>query len=429
MAIPMPLSAQTAALTYRFAGGSLQLVKDSVEMRITARPVPRAVMRRGVNGQWQPFSPEFRLVYPYRPKKRNTSTEKRNKEQLCFDFFEQTSKQPEPKTPSEQRKRAFEQFRFSLPKPVAHAVEPFRTHQWPYIVFLSEDTGAIDLAQSNSALAFLLAQKMNGDIDLIRSLNCSTIRQRDLLELLGLPASPNAVKIFRKISPASLTGDNWQSILRVVKQELEAPKSRINHLPKINSGVVEILLDPRASRSVTPSFLTEVAEDKSENYRSRIVHLITSTLRMQDEIHTRRHNCETFSNLARLRQVHDEISEIYRRRVRQLIEADQHEADSFRSPPFPGIAGKIEPITSAAGLVDEGEEQGNCVASYASRVRQGHTFIYRVLYPQRATLSLVRRSPLAEWEIGELESRFNTDVNEDTEDYVAAWLERHRDFV
>lgn len=397
-------------------------------MRITARPVPRAVMRRGASGPWQPFSPDFRLVYPYRPRKTSTPSRKQSKEQLCFDFFEQTSKQPEPKNPAEHKKRAFEQFRFSLPKPVAHAAEPFRTHQWPYLVFLLEDEGAIDLARSNSALAFLVAQKLNGDIEMIRSLQCSTIRQRELLEVLGLPASSNAVKVFRKIAPPSLTGDNWQSILHVVKQELEAPKSRINHLPTINSGVVEILLDPRASQSVTPSFLSEVANDRSENYRSRVVHLITSTLRMQEEIRTRR-LCETFSNLARLREVHDEVSEVYRRRVRQLIEADRHETASFRSPPLPAVAGRIEPITSAAGLVDEGEEQGNCVASYASRVREGNTFIYRVLYPERATLSIVRRSPLADWEIGELEARFNTDVRDETEDYVAAWLDRHQTFA
>ena len=421
----MPLSAQTTVPTHRFANGALQLVKDSVEMSITARPTPRAVMRRGTQSQWQTFSPDFRLVYPYRPKKRKAAGKKTNKDQLCFDFFDEAETEAAPATLAEQRRRAFDQFRFSLPKLVAHAAEPFRTHQWPFLLFLLYDTGAIELAQSNPSLAFLVSQKLKGDRELIESLQCSNIRQRDLLEILNLPASPNAVKIFRKISPASLTGDNWRSILNIVKQEIEAPKPRINHLPSINSGVVEILLDPNASRTVTPSLLEEVAQDRSENYRGRIVHLITSTLRMQDEMRTRT-RCESFSSLARLREIHHEVSENYRRRVRQLIDANQHESDSFRRPPIPGINGAIEPITSAASLVDEGEEQGNCVASYAPKVREGNTFIYRVLYPQRATLSIVRRSPLADWEIGELESRFNTDVSAETEEYVAGWLERHR---
>jgi len=92
---------------------------------------------------------------------------------------------------------------------------------------------------------------------------------------------------------------------------------------------------------------------------------------------------------------------------------------------LPGIPGRIEPITSAAELVNEGEAQRNCVASYANRVHSGSTFIYRVLHPQRATLSVVRGKSFDQWEVGELEARFNTDVSDETEDFVQAWLNRH----
>jgi hypothetical protein len=81
-----------------------------------------------------------------------------------------------------------------------------------------------------------------------------------------------------------------------------------------------------------------------------------------------------------------------------LIEANNLAQEGFFSPPLPGIPGKIEPIASASELVDEGEEQGNCVASYAARVRSGNTFIYRVLHPERAILSVIQRSPWSDWE-------------------------------
>ncbi len=118
--------------------------------------------------------------------------------------------------------------------------------------------------------------------------------------------------------------------------------------------------------------------------------------------------------------MHDEVSEHYRRRVRQLIEANACGPACFPPPPVPGIPGRIEPVTSASDLVDEGEMQGNCVASYAGRVREGNLYIYRVLKPERATLSITRSGPFAEWEIGELECRFNTDVSEETEELVQA---------
>lgn len=426
----MPSSAQSKATGYSFASGSLRIVRDSLEVRITGCPVPQSVMVRGASSRWEPFIPEFRLVHPYRPVKKKASQKKGNKDQLSFNFFDETYApgKIEPVTPAQRKKRALDQFRFSLPKPVAHVIEPFRTHQWPLLAFLSFDEGALDLASNNPALAFFLAQRLKCDREMIQSLCCSQMRQRELLDVLGLPSSSNAVKLFRKIAPASLNGDNWQSIIDLLKAELGSPKPRLNHLPSINSGVVEILLDRGAADAALPSLLTEVAKDRSENYRGRIVHLITSTLRMQDEMQVRK-RCDRFASVARLRTVHEEVSEHYRRRAAQLTQASQHESDHFRNPPIPGIAGKIEPVTSAAQLVDEGEIQGNCVASYASKVRDGNTFIYRLLLPERATLSIVRKTSFSSWKVGELEGRYNTDARPETEDFVQAWLDRHGQIV
>lgn len=425
----MPRSAHPDIPTDVFEQGQLCLFRDSTEMRLTAWPVPRAVRRHGREGPWEPFLPDFRVVHPYRPRKPR-GARRENGDQLAFDFFDQTiqPRPAEPLTPAQQRRRAFDQFRFSLPRPVAKVAEPFRTHQWPLLVLLRYDEAAIELAESNPALAFSLAQKLGADREMIETLRCSNLRQRDLLAVLGLPSSPRAVNLFRKISPASVNGDNWHSMLTVIRRELDEQKSPLYHLPSINSGVVEILLDPDASRAATHTLLEEVSRDLAENHRGRIVHIITSTLQMQDELRVKRHSTQ-FPNIRKLKETHAEVTEQYRRRIQQLIDANRHDTDIFRNPPLPGIAGKIEPLTSTEALVNEGEEQGNCVASYAVRVRQGNTFIYRVLHPERATLSIVRPSTFGDWKIGELEARYNTDVSPETEDYVEAWLDRHRNIL
>jgi hypothetical protein len=429
----MPRSAQLDIPVEVFEAGSLHLFKDSTAMRLTAAPVPQAVRRHGSEGQWMPFIPEFRVIHPYRP--RRAPLKKSNPPgQLAFDFFDETFEPDKPvkETPAQLRKRAFDRFRFSIPKPFAKVIEPFKTHQWPLLVLLSHDQLALEMAESNPALAFFLAQRMNCDAPLIESLRCCSMRQRDIMEVLGLPSTNGAVKLFRKITPASLNGDNWASMLEIFRRELDDTKSPLNHLEAINSGVIEILLNPIAARAAGPTLLKEVACDKAENHRGRIVHMITGTLQMQEELRDdgntfvkRNH----FANLGRLRETHDEVTKRYRRRIRQLIEANQHDTECFRTPPLPGVPGKIEPITSPEGLVNEGEEQGNCVASYAERVRQGSTFIYRILDPERATLSLVKPSPFSNWEIGELEAKYNTDVRSETEDFVSAWLERHQSMV
>lgn len=430
MTVPMPRSAQSDILVDVFAQGALRLFRDSTEMRLTAWPVPQAVRRSGRESAWEAFCPEFRLVHPYRSRTQAKRPRKVSRDQLNFEFFEDTFEPERPVrlTPAQQRKRAFEQFRFSMPKQVANALEPFRTNQWPLLVMLRYDEGALELAQNNPALAYSLAQRLRADKDLIEALQCCRMRQRDILDVLNLPSSPRAVNLFRKIPPASVNGDNWESITQVIRQELDQNKSPLFHLDSINTGVMEILLHPDASQAASHRLLKEVSEDKAENHRGRIVHIITSTLQMQEELRVNR-NARSFPSVEALKAIHAEVTEHYRRRIRQLIEANNHDSSSFRNPPFTGIPGKIEPITSAEALVNEGEEMGNCVASYASRVREGTTFIYRVLHPERATLSIVRGNPFGEWFVGELEAKYNSEVQEETELFVQAWLDRHRNLV
>lgn len=421
----MPSELLDESPAYSFFDGMLRVRKPPMTLTITGWPDPSAKRRSDGQSTWEDFQPEFRLVKPYRPKKEKIKPDQA--EQLSFGFLQEAQKQTPYRllSKSQQSKRAFEQFRFSLPKRVAKILEPFRTHQWAMLLLLRYDPGAADLAESNPALAFFLAQKMRGDRQLIRSLNCSGMRQRDLLEVLGFQGTKQSVGLFRKVAPTTITGDNWEAMGRLFEQELQRPKTLLNHLPSINSGVMEILLDPVASRAATPSLLEEVALDKSERFRGRVVHMITSTMNMQQDLHTG-HHWERFPSVDRLRQVHDQVSENYRRRIRQMMDVSAHESDCFRHPPIPGIIGKIEPITSPEGLVDEGEEQGNCVASYAHRVKDGRTFIYRVLSPQRATLSIIRKEAGSDWEIGELETKFNTEVSSETEELVQSWLDRHQ---
>lgn len=426
---PMPRSAQTDIVFDVFAGGAIHLHRDTTEMRLTAWPVPRAERRLGRDSQWQAFVPEFRVIQPYRPKSKTPPRNPRGT-QLAFDFFDETY-DPNPPvrlTPTEATRKAFDQFRFSMPKPIARILEPFRTNQWPLLIMLAYDNSSIELAQNNPALAFALAQQLKCDGELIAALKCGQMRQRDLLEILSLPSSPRAVNLFRKISPASVNGDNWHSMIQLIRRELEEKKSPLYHLPTINSGVIEILQSPEASRAASQTLLEEVSREKAERHRGRIVHIITSTLQMQDELRIQS-TSRRFQNVERLKRTHAEVTDQYRRRIRQLIDANRHESHRFRNPPYPGIPGQIEPITSAEALVNEGEEQQNCVASYANRVHQGTTFIYRVLQPERATLSIVQSTPLGEWSIGELETKCNIEVQPETEEFIRNWLDRHRNLM
>ena len=92
----------------------------------------------------------------------------------------------------------------------------------------------------------------------------------------------------------------------------------------------------------------------------------------------------------------------------------------FPAPPIAGT-NDIIPLRTALELSIEGNQQHHCVNSYADRVHSGNCYIYRILKPQRATLSIVKTAA-GEWAIGELLVACNNSVDEKTEQKVSDWL-------
>lgn len=90
--------------------------------------------------------------------------------------------------------------------------------------------------------------------------------------------------------------------------------------------------------------------------------------------------------------------------------------------PPPPVAGTdyIMPILTLEDLIAEGREQRNCVVSLASRIRSGSTALYRVLAPERCTLSLVQSG--GTWTIGQLEASCNRAPSRGTRDAIRCWL-------
>jgi len=411
---------------YSFTDGKLTISHDGEVTVIRGWPVPTAVRKNGRS--WLPFLPEFRLVNPYRPArpKPSTTTIPNDPTQLTFDFAAILNPKPAPSyamrrrsVEAQRRKRALDGFRFSLPREVARAIEPFRSHQWPLLVFLAHDPGAIDLAKCNPALAYAVAMLLDGCPHMIGMMNAGSMKQKDLLSLLGIPGSPSLVGLFRKIAPESIDGQNVRTLLPALSSPASEVRNLLAHAPKINLGVMQLVLDARIQGAVTPSLVAEVAADKREKYRAEVARLLAETLAMEDELGNRP-AARKFSSIQRLREVYLETASSFQQ-LRELKET----LGPLPLPPLPEIDGKIVPLRTKHDLVTEGKQQHNCVASYAGRVLERDCFIYRVLHPERATLS-IERGPDRQWHIGELKAPCNATVRPETRLFVQDWLDRYR---
>ena len=105
------------------------------------------------------------------------------------------------------------------------------------------------------------------------------------------------------------------------------------------------------------------------------------------DIKKRLARCKSFEELQR---IHDRwaitLSGNYAtRQVEQYYQ--EYGTYSFPPPPLPGNA-DIEPISTMMELLEEGADMQHCVGSYEEKVLNGDCYIYRVLWPQRATLEI-----------------------------------------
>ncbi len=391
---------------------------------------PSAVKKSGQEF-WENFVPEFRLVAPYR-RAAKPSDKKGQKpppavsDQLEFSLWnEGENAHPPParatapgSTPlAQQRKRAFDAFRFSLPKEMAKVVERFRSHQWPLIVMLAHDERVLDIATTNPVLAYAVADCY---ADNPRSqLDFGGMSQRALLKLLKLPDSAAIVKLLRKIPPESVDRRLWPALLTALRKPDGSSSKLLSHVPAINLGVMELILTPHIRAALTPGLLEEVAADTREKYRGTTAGMICNTVAMREELDDAR-PIPGIKSIAQLRRYHAETVADY-----QKLDDLRKEHGIMPPPPLTGIKEKIIPLRTHAELVAEGREQKNCVASYAFGVAVGRCFIYRVLYPSRATLCIRQQSD-GNWGISELEASCNRKVESATQEFVKQWLEQYR---
>lgn len=426
--MPSPVTPRTPG--YRFKDGRLMIFQEDEVMLIRGWDEPSAV-RKNFDG-WEPFTPDFRLVAPYRraakpsPKKGIEKPVVASAEQMDLGLWGAeagaSSEALKPTTPkplplAEQRKKAFDSFRFSLPKEIARALEPFRSHQWPLLVLLAHDKRVVELADTNPVLAYGVADWY---ADYPRSqLDFGRMPQRALLKLLKLPDSAAIVKLLKKIPPESVDRRLWPVLLTALRKPDGSSSKLLAHVPSINLGVMELILTTHIRAALTPGLLEEVAADPKEKYRGTTARMICDTVAMREELDDAR-PLPGMKSITQLRRYHADTWADY-----QKLDGLKKEHGVLPPPPLPGMKGKIVPLRTQADLVGEGREQKNCVATYAAGVAAGKCFIYRVLYPSRATLC-VRLQSDGNWGISQLEASCNRKADSATHEFVNQWLEPYR---
>ena len=187
---------------HSFKDGTLHISDRRGQIAVHAWPDPYAKKRLWHN-KWKPYVPEFRLVKPYRPSRRKAAA-RDNPDQLTLGI--DCAQKPRRVTAAEGKRKAFDSFRFALPKELAKGIEDFRNHQFWMIVMASLlESPALDLLKSNPILAYMLANNRSYQDMMLdeerrgRALEIVCLKQRELLDKFKreCPEGPRRCPKFR----------------------------------------------------------------------------------------------------------------------------------------------------------------------------------------------------------------------------------------
>lgn len=330
-------------------------------------------------------------------------------------------------TPLKERARhwhlAWARWYETIPLEIREMVSRFADRQWHILSLLARcGPAAADLVHGNPALAFALASSwiyhhppVRQPLRSARALLGESKKQRRILAWLGFPATEATRRLLGKVIPKSISVTS----LLYLRQSLTDPGmvKTLSHLQRLNAGAIRIATDPDLLAHATPTLVEEISNQRDEDRRPRAAYLLQDSVNMFRVLSPTGRKFPPVRRIWNLSGLHDALIDDLNRA--RLMNADV----AFPPPPVEGTE-TIVPITSAHDLVEEGRAQHNCVAAYVDRVAiQQRVYIYRILWPERCTLSLVKRRD--RWLLGELKRTCNDPPSAHTHRVVGEWLSGH----
>lgn len=283
---------------------------------------------------------------------------------------------------------------------------------------------ALDLAFTNPPLAVALANAQGWDtfglVRVDRAFISGLLRQRRrrICGALGYPSSERVVRILAKVQTQACR----VNLLVRVRSSLRKPEilSIFSHLPTVSAAQLRVAADLGNVRRVSPALFENLATQftrESEDGWGRLLRQIETVLYLRPS------QWRPFRSVQKLRRSYDREW----RKLAGLQNFDPFHGNAalhgipFPPAPLPGID-DIQPIDSAAAFVEEARTMSHCVLSYAWRVAEGDTYLYRVMIPERATLLIGYCG--TSWRMEELAGVRNQPVSSATEALVESWLRR-----
>lgn len=311
--------------------------------------------------------------------------------------------------------RPFFDFIQQIPKELRTTLARYSSQHWDMLRLAAQNQAFTELMKINPGVAFCFSahtelRPCTAKQPLREVARMVNRKQREILGWLGFPETEHAVRIVRKIPPCACYTAHMKKLRSLLNGSL-LPKY-ISHFDRINPNWLFIFERNKGFSWTTPKFRRQAISSFTHQDNFNIHVAFNDTLQMAETL--RIEKPIRFKSVEHLLEIHaDWIDQLQRKE--DLRFSDQE----FPQPPLPGND-CVVPVDSHELLRQEGRLQHHCVAAYLQEICEGIAYVYRVLAPERATLSLRREGET--WFLDQLAAACNKPVKLETKKTVTDWL-------
>ncbi len=393
-----------------FHGGRLFIERPSASLWVSAWPDLEAWRRDSNQGDWRTCADPGLNLQWMQLSAEDPDEDAAGQGRLPF---------PSPRADEAEAYRAFLS---TIPQPVLDWSCRYQEGYWRILnAFRHLGPAAQDLCCGGAfSLLFMLAhldrfclRRRQHSWALARSL--ARMPQRDALADLGFPQAESTARLMRNVPPESCSIRNLRRLRKLIRTP--AHIRLLRHLPRINAGVIVMLGAAICRDLCSMKLLTEVGLATSNDEAPITAWDLGEIAHLAGQV-TNPPEAMLFNSLS---EVDAAKSDLWGRFNRTSVPGE------FPTPPFPGMPGMIDPITTSRELASEGRAMLHCAAQYANLVRAGQAYFYRVAARadvglERATLMIERRGVGWRWLLRELRGRGNLRVSQTTKAIVRRFL-------
>jgi len=319
-----------------------------------------------------------------------------------------------------------------VPLNIKLKLSKFRYHQARILQLISSNNSAYDLFENNPILLWVLIDwAYSNEISLAYVGDILCKKQIEILSIFFFDAEKKHLKLLKVLSLPIFDKQHISIIFEMLSFLKSFPQ--LSHCKIINVNTFEIFKKLDVSSDGNHNKIIAILKYYQRGGKNNIHDILTTyndCLRMHADLYldgsVPTFICRNYL-LDDMYKYHDKLIVEYNARA-ELIEFKNKYPNGIEFPK-PYLLGNenIIHISNYIELNTEGREMRHCVSSYGNEIMKGYSCIYKVLFPQRATLELVCDG--GKFRVNQFKLKYNHCPSRSSYKYIRDWLKGRLNYI